>query len=147
MTPESSKRDQSRRQSKRSQEDWDDSMWNLLGKASHQEPDAMFARDIVRKTRLLGRPKATLSGMLAGIFSPLRISLVTAAVAAVVCITGVSHFWPEPPSSPIPALATLSDTQESAVALTELIISESLSAAAEDPSLFTRDEVVAMIGF
>jgi hypothetical protein len=31
--------------------------------------------------------------------------------------------------------------------LNELIIEESLNAAADDPSIYTRDEIVAMIGF
>ena len=35
----------------------------------------------------------------------------------------------------------------SASPLSELLIEESLNVAAEDPSIYTRDEIVAMIGF
>ena len=36
---------------------------------------------------------------------------------------------------------------EPSLTLGELIIEENLNAAAEDPSIYTRDEIVAMIGF
>ena len=130
------------------QEEQDDPVWSLLGKASSHEPGSLFARNVIRETRLsqnqdLNQDRKLGSRMLA-IFSPARLALGAAVCA---CAMAAYHMWPSPAqlSSPHPIVSESSS--ESSTALTELLIEESLEAAAEDPTIFTRDEVVAMIGF
>jgi hypothetical protein len=48
-------------------------------------------------------------------------------------------------SLPATTPATVVENEETNNHFSELIIEESLLAAAEDPTLFTRDEVVAML--
>jgi hypothetical protein len=120
-----------------------DALWSLLGEASRQEPSPFFARNVIRKTRLT--PNATESGSrLLAILTPARLALGGAICA---CAMATFHFWPGPESTKPAELASQQNPPEPSSALTELVIQESLSAAAEDPDIFTRDEVVAMIGF
>lgn len=120
----------------------DHSLWDILGKASHQKPGAFFTRNVVRKTRAQAGPAFT-SRILA-IFTPTRLAL---SAAAFICILAAYQLWPTHEPTVKPAVTAQYDAPEPSVALAELVIRESLQAAAEDPSLFTHDELVAMIGF
>ena len=130
------------------QEEQNDPVWGLLDKASSHEPSAMFARNVIRETRLSQNQERNqdrnLGSRILAILNPTRLALGAAACA---CATVTYHMWPSPtqPNSPYPVASETAS--EPSTALTELVIEESLEAAAEDPSIFTRDEVVAMIGF
>ena len=126
------------------QEEQHDPVWRLLGKASSHEPSAFFARNVIRETRLLENPTSKANSGIFAIFTPSRLAL-----GAATCALAMASYqmWPgaEAPLAPGPVASETQDIP--ANALTELVIEESLNAAAEDPTLFTRDEVVAMIGF
>lgn len=121
----------------------DDPVWNLLGKASNVEPTAFFARNVVREARLQETSVPSWGARIVGFFSPTKLAIGAAACA---CALIATQMWPSPASVTQPPVADISDPTLS-TALTELVIEESLDAAAEDPTIFTRDEVVAMIGF
>ncbi|MBT8044503.1 MAG: hypothetical protein KJO79_06080 [Verrucomicrobiae bacterium] len=121
----------------------DDQLWDLLGEASERQPSAFFARNVVREARLLGSQKPTWQDRITAFFSPAKLTIGAAACG---CALAVYSMWPTTtPVEPAPVAETT--TPEPSSALAELVIEESLAAAAEDPTLFTRDEVVAMIGF
>ena len=120
----------------------DDPVWQLLGNASKQEPSSFFARNVIRETRALAQP--TLATRLQSLFTSKR--LLALSCSCLLVILGI-QLWP----SHQPGESTSSNGQEvytePSLALSELIIEENLNAAAEDPSIYTRDEIVAMIGF
>ena len=121
-----------------------DPLWNLLGQASHREADAFFARDIVRCTRQV-EDSASLGSRIVSFFTPPRLALSAAALA---CAMVAYQMWPTLPGQPGQDQVTHNTPEpEPSLALTELVIEESLAAVAEDPTIFTHDEVVAMVGF
>jgi|GEM_PF-1404825 len=126
------------------QEEQEDPVWSLLSKGSTHEPSSLFARNVIRETRGLENQARKASSGFFSIFTPTRLAL-----GAATCALAMASYqmWPgaEAPLAPGPVASEVQDID--ANSLTELVIEESLNAAAEDPSLFTRDEVVAMIGF
>lgn len=129
------------------QENTDDPLWGLLGHASEQKPDAFFARNVLREVRLLKDKTPSRASRLATIFTPRR--LVIGAIGATTCICALAAFQMRSTSPPSTGTDLITDTipaPEPASALSELVIEETLNAAAEDPTIFTHDEVVAMIG-
>jgi len=128
----------------------DDALWDLLDKASTQEPDTFFARNVVRSARQLETP--TLSRRIAALFrSP---KLVISAAACATILIGY-QVWPSTTpsiSQPSPVVAQITPVDQTTPSsdlttdFSELVIEETLLAAAEDPTIFTRDEVVAMLG-
>jgi hypothetical protein len=121
-----------------------DPVWNMLGEASSREPSAFFARNIVREARLQKTSTVSWGSRLATFFTPTKLALGTAACA---CALAVTQMWPTPEAVVTPGTIADISSPEPSSALSELVIEESLDAAAEDPTIFTRDEVVAMIGF
>ena len=126
------------------QQEQTDPLWNLLGEASNIEPSAFFARNVVRETRLEEKTTASWGTRLVAFFTPTKLAI---GAAACVCALAVAQMWPSPET--ITETGTIADNSlpEPSSDLTELVIGGSLDAAAEDPTIFTRDEVVAMIGF
>jgi hypothetical protein len=123
-----------------------DPVWELLGEATERKADTFFARNIVRQTRELSEASPTWSQRLIEIFSTKKILLPIAA-AACIGVVAVTQFNSEQPTINQPAkVADTVPVEDSSTALAELVIEESLVAAAEDPTQFTHDEVVAMIG-
>ncbi len=121
-----------------------DATWNLLTQASEREPDMLFARNVVRLTRQLEDAPTTWKTRLASLFAPSRLALGTAACA---CALLAYAMWP-PSETPDPGIVEQPTAPIApSSALSELLIEETLDAAAEDPTIFTHDEVVAMIGF
>jgi len=126
--------------------DWKqgDPVWDILHQASSPEPSPFFARNVVRSARQL--KKESLASRVISLFSSRRLSLGAAACA---CAMITYQMWPA---------ATITDTAstngmtptvapvETTTDLTELVLEETLLAAADDPSIYTRDEVVAMLG-
>ena len=123
-----------------------DELWDVLGKASEQKADAFFARNVVRNVRQLADSKPSWNERLAGMLSVKKVVLPLAA-AACIGIVAVTHFGPTQPVDLGPEPVAQNDpTEDPSTALAELLIEESLTAAAEDPSQFTHDELVAIVG-
>ncbi len=126
-----------------------DPVWDLLAQASTREPGEFFARDVVRATREM-EDTSTFGGLgqrVVSFFTPRSMALAAAA-----CVAAMAAYQMWPSSTPTSstgdaALVAAPPAQETSLALSEIVIEESLAAAAEDPSLFTQEEVVAMIGF
>ena len=119
-----------------------DPVWQLLGNASKKEPSDFFARNIIRETRALAQP--TLATRLESLFAPKR--LLAVSWSCLLIILGLQFWSTDQPAQTTSATAGDIYT-EPPLTLGELIIEENLNAAAEDPSIYTRDEIVAMIGF
>lgn len=122
----------------------DDPVWHLLEKASKKEASAFFARNIMRETRLHAKRSPSLFLRLQSLLTSKRI-----ASLACVCILAIAafEFWPSDKSVETVDSINQENQITSASPLSELLIEESLNVAAEDPSIYTRDEIVAMIGF
>jgi hypothetical protein len=122
----------------------DDPLWHLLAKASKKEASPFFARNIMRETRLHAKRSPSLFFRLQSLLTSKRIASV-----ACICILAVAafEFWPSDQSDETIESMTLENQTASISTLSELLIEESLNVAAEDPSIYTRDEIVAMIGF
>ncbi len=132
------------------QEEWsrdeDDALWDILDKASQPEPSPFFARNVVRATRQLPQ-KESFPSRLRAWLSPPRLALGAGACAL---LFATYSMWftphsPTPTSSVADAQDQVEETQLSNF-LADLVIEESLNAAAEDPTLFTHDEIIAMVG-
>jgi len=145
-------------------EEWDetDPLWNLLDQASTQKPSAFFARNVVRSVRQLESERSNtipLGARILSLFTSRKLAL-----SAVACTFALVSFqlWPDqqlntPPTSTAQSAQTTQAplanptpsapiaTVDTATSLSELVIEESLLAAADDPSLFTRTELVAML--
>lgn len=126
--------------------DWTegDPVWDLLDQASTRKPNAFFARNVVRSVRQI--PIPSLSSRILGLFRSRRLVLGAAACA---CVMITYQTWPTAaPETTAPAqIVTLVDqSTEPSSDLSELVIQETLLAAAEDPTIFTREEVVIMLG-
>jgi len=136
-------------------EEWDknDPLWDLLGQASTQEPDAFFARNVVRSARQLTPERSTASTLGSRILSLFTSRKLALSAVACTCALVTFQLWPEsqpdPKTSSAPEIAQTTQpqiaTEDTATSFSELVIEESLLAAADDPSLFTRDELVAML--
>ena len=133
--------------------EWDtsDPVWQLLGEANQPQADPFFARNIVRSVRQMELERPSLAARLSGIFSGPRLALGAiscAAIAAVVWQAMPSaSTQPNAPSIAQPSAPVIIEEVEAEINYFEdLVMTETLSAAAEDPSIFTRDEVVAMLG-
>ena len=122
----------------------DDPVWHLLEKASKKEASPFFARNIMRETRLHAKHSPSLFFRLQSLLTSKRI-----ASLACVCILAIAafEFWPSDKSVETVDSINQENQITSASPLSELLIEESLNVAAEDPSIYTRDEIVAMIGF
>ena len=122
----------------------DDPLWHLLEKASKKEASPFFARNIIRETRLHAKHSPSLFFRLQSLLTSKRI-----ASLACVCILAIAafEFWPSDKSVETVDSINQENQITSASPLSELLIEESLNVAAEDPSIYTRDEIVAMIGF
>lgn len=141
-------------------DDWSqgDPVWDLLSEASHPEPNPFFARNVVRSVRLQQQESASLGQRIMGL---LKARPIVATAAACACILATVHFTNQGPSAidnPLPAVSQnpagtnvspSPETSDSEVSseLSEILIEENLIAAANNPSMFTRDEVVTMLGF
>lgn len=127
-----------------------DPVWKLLDEASSPEPDVFFARNVVRATRLMEQSRPSLGERLAAIFTPPRLALGAAA-----CVSA-TLLWQMLPTSPPagagaitvqpPVESTNPGDSADMTELSDLVMTETLTAAAEDPTIFTRDEVATMLG-
>ncbi len=130
-----------------------DPLWQLLERATTKEPSAFFARNTLRAARLQAVASPTLGHRFKSLFTTQQ---VTKAVCLGLVIVTAFLVWPNQESISNDSVGsshttnqpfdTISESSATAT-LNDFIIEESLNAAAEDPSIYTRDEIVAMIGF
>ena len=125
-------------------EEQDDPVWHLLEKASKKKAGPFFTRNIMRETRLHAKHSPSLFFRVPSLLTSKRIASI-----ACVCVLAVAafEFWPSGKSIETVDSMTAENQAASTSTLSELLIEESLNVAAEDPSIYTRDEIVAMIGF
>ncbi len=127
-----------------------DPVWDILGKASEHKADALFARNVVRSARLLENTTPTLLRRITGALSLKKIIIPTAVAACIGALVITQLPTDENGTASTPThtevVEDLPTGTDSSMALSDLIIDESLMAAADDPTIFTRDEVAAMIG-
>ena len=134
-------------------EDWDqgDELWNLLSEASKTEPEPFFARNVVRTVRLDENSSTTTGTRIFRFFTSRKVisinSKLALGAAACACVMLGYQLWPTPETATTtPTIAQVAQPSETTNNLSELVIEETLLAAADDPTMFTRDEVVAMLG-
>lgn len=129
-------------------EQTEDPLWDILGRASEAEAGPFFAKNILRSTRQLPQ-KVSVIHRMKDILSPKAFAMSTAAACA--CIFAVFQILPsnettELADNAINQLVTpITETVE--FEISEFILQETLLAAAEDLSIFTHDEILAMVGF
>ena len=99
----------------------------------------------MRETRLHAKHSPSLFFRLPSLLTGKRIASL--ACVCVLAIVAAFEFWPSGKSIETVDSMTAENQAASTSTLSELLIEESLNVAAEDPSIYTRDEIVAMIGF
>lgn len=128
-----------------------DPLCNILEKVSSKEPSPFFARNVIRETRKLSQ-KPTLRFRIKELFSAPRVALGT--ISLCICSFLIyqtlhqetqQNIASSPPTIEVDTAAESSDSEN--FKMSEFIIEETLIAAADNPSLFTHDEVLAMVGF
>jgi hypothetical protein len=133
---------------KTAQDEREDPLWQLLENASNKDPSAFFVRNTLREVRLQSSASPSLPSRVKTLLAARSISIT--ACLGLVALT-IIMMWPGGDSTNHSHTSALDIDKESesfnTTTLNQLIIEESLSAAADDPSIYTRDEIVAMIGF
>lgn len=118
-----------------------DPVWNLLDEAPVQEPSPRFAQDLVRQARLEGQGSTPWWKTL---FSPKP--LIGVATAACACVALVLSFPGESTADPEPiAAAPPAQTDDWEENFADALASELLTSAAEDPSLLSDSEIIALL--
>ena len=126
--------------------DWQDGdpVWDILNQASSPEPSPFFARNVVRSARQL--KQESLASRVINLLSSRKLALAAAACA---CAMISYQMWPAPTTPEANPAIEITQTVapvETTTDLTEFILEQTLIAAADDPSIYTRDEVIAMLG-
>lgn len=116
--------------------DWEnDPVWNLLDESPPAKAGPFFARNVMREIRLAGHARTP---WWRKILSPVPLTAgAVAAAAAFVVLVAVNR-----PDTPI---ADGPDTPASVVAEAFDVDQSLLIAAVEDPSLFSDEEVLALL--
>ena len=115
-----------------------DPVWDLVDKAPTQPASSHFASATVRMVREQQERKAWWKQLIA----PMPIAGLAAAAAAIALVVNVSM----PGQSGGNVASNDFDTVE-AVAIQEVVEVEMLMVAAENPSEFTDQELVTLLGF
>lgn len=115
-----------------------DPVWDLLRQAPTKEASPRFVDDVVRAARLAGQEKPWWKRFAL----PLSLGgLATAATAVVVAMVVMNN---QPASVP-PSEVVIAPATESLEVLDDLVRSEALLVAAENPSQFSDAELVSLI--
>ncbi|MBT7959996.1 MAG: hypothetical protein HN759_11765 [Akkermansiaceae bacterium] len=123
----------------------DDLLWDLLGEASEQKPNVFFTRNVVRETRKLAKTQPSWRQLISNVLSTKKVIIPIVATACIALAIITQHQTSQPVTSQSNTVVESTATEDD-TALTDLVINESLTIAADDPSQFTHDEIVAMIG-
>ena len=153
MNPKPSNQPPASAHKKADLEDWDhgDQLWDILSEASKTKPEPFFARNVVRTVRLKKTSSESTSTRILRFFTSRQVvsanRKLALGAAACACVMLGYQLWPTPETATTaPTIAQVAQPSETASNLSELVIEETLLAAADDPTMFTRDEVVAMLG-
>lgn len=134
-------------------DDWNtpDPLWNLLDNASKTKENVFFVRNLVRETRFLKQDRANLLVRLASLLTVPRIAL--GSIACGVAILTAQLFVPSTApqkdtahlaeAHPAPEAQVINTSNETH--LSKIVMHDTLSAAAEDLSIFTHEEVLVML--
>lgn len=119
-----------------------DDVWNLLEDTTPSNPSPRFGQDTLRRIRLEA-DQAEKSPWWKSIFSPKPlIGFAGAVVAAIAIVVSL----PSEPVSPTPIVKTTPENVDDWQSeLEDAVASELLSSAAEDPTLFSDGEIVALL--
>lgn len=118
----------------------DDVVWNLLDDASSTNPPPRFVEETLRRLRLEEDKRKSRWWKLIFVPKPL-IGAAGAALAAVAIVISL-------PSDPSPSNKTISETpqiNEDFDQLEDSFATELLSGAAEDPTLLSDEEIIALL--
>lgn len=117
-----------------------DSVWSLLDDATHPEASPRFVQDTLRRLRLDEDQAAT--PWWKSLLAPKPILGITgAALAALAIIISL----PSDPPAPQAPLADLTEPTEDWNSLEDTFARDLLSGVAEDPSLLSDEEIVALL--
>lgn len=120
----------------------DDTLWTVLDQASRSEPSPAFLQDTLRRARL--EPTAT--PWWKSLFSSLPVRIVsfasagTAIAALALVLSSPDAPAPETPVSQVEPTAPAEWNE-----LENALAAEVLTEAAEDPTLFSDQEIVALL--
>jgi len=117
-----------------------DPVWDLLDDAPAQDPTPRFAQDLVRRARLEGQATSSWWNSL---FSPK--ALIGMATAACACVAIVLSLPSETPSDPAPVADLPERTDDWEENFADALANELLTSAAEDPSLLSDAEILALL--
>jgi uncharacterized membrane protein YdfJ with MMPL/SSD domain len=122
----------------------DDALWEILGKSPPPEASAFFSRNVMREIRLSEQePRSFWQKFVASLRRPSIVTGVAAALIALVtilCVTLVPHS-----QSNSSELANAAPSGKSKQTLTNYLDEELLLVAADEPDLFSDEEVIAML--
>jgi hypothetical protein len=117
-----------------------DSVWNLLDEASPTEISPRFAADALHRIRLeTSAPMPWWQKLLSP--GPLLAGAATAAAALVIVVSLPENPTPVAPQVEAPPATPGGDWEN----LEDTLAQELLSGAAEDPSLLSDEEIVALL--
>lgn len=125
------------------QEDWEaDPVWNLVDQAEAPQAGPAFTQDVMRKVRQLeGEPARP---WWKSLFAP--VPLAAGALAAAAVLTFAIYFSPDPESSSVAKNGTSAQQGDAvASAIDEEVDQQLLIVAVEDPTLFSDEELLAML--
>ncbi len=118
-----------------------DDVWNLLGDTTPRNPSPRFVQDTLRRVRMDGETKN--SPWWNALFSPKPlIGIAGAALAAIAIVISLPSDSGTPSSTANTDPVSVEDWQDD---LEDAVASELLSSAAEDPTLFSDGEIVALL--
>lgn len=118
-----------------------DALWSLLGEGSQLQANPLFSRNVMREVRLseqkptsfwqlLFRPKHALGAAILGVL----------AIALLILASNLT-----PSSEGVAAGKSLDDVAESDETLASYLDEELLLVAADEPTLFSDESVIAML--
>ncbi len=117
-----------------------DPVWNLLADAPTQEPSPRFTQDLVRRARLEGQDT---SPWWKSLFTPKP--LIGMATAACACVAIVLSLPSETPTDPTPVVTVQEQADDWEENFADALANELLTSAAEDPTLLSDSEIIALL--
>ena len=119
-----------------------DAVWNLLGESTPADPSPRFVQDTLRKVRLDEAAPEKAVWWKSLLFSKPLIGITGAALAAVAVFVSLPTTQDSPETITNTTPEVIDDWQSD---LHDAVAVELLSSAAEDPTLFTDEEIVALL--
>lgn len=113
----------------------DDQLWDVLGNASSAAPSETFVQNTVRAARLSEDRKPSVLSLLA------KPVFAAGGLIALIAIIATIHFTSQPGNSG----NTIANPDDAPAQEADWLEQDLLSVAAEDPELFSDEEIVAMV--